>query len=109
MLNLLSAILLIIILGCLIIQLKKQENFKANSNIPLPSINFNYLSDPNYSQRALNKYYYNDDYTWILGRRKIGFIPHEYKYKHTIDGNTYYYGDKYRNIAYQERLAKIRR
>lgn len=108
MLNTLSAILLIIILGCLIIQTKKQEKFIANSNIPHPSINFNYLSDSSYSQKALNKYYINDDYNWVSGRRKIGNIPHEYRYKHTIDGNTYYYGNKYYDTALQDLLARIR-
>jgi hypothetical protein len=73
----------------------KYDPFIANSNIPLPSINFNYLSDPNYTKNALDRYYLDPDYSWAWGRRRYGNISHPYRYTNTPDGHNYYYGKYY--------------
>jgi hypothetical protein len=97
----LSYYLLILILLIILIYIvyyylpHKYDPFIANSNIPLPSINFNYLSDPNYTSNTLNRYYINPDPSWKWGRRRYGTISHPYRYTNTPDGENYYYGRNY--------------
>ena len=71
---------------------KKKESFLANQNVPQPSINFDYLSDPNYTNTVLNNYYIDNDMQYVNGRYKYGNVPHHYRYKHSADGYRYYYG-----------------
>lgn len=73
----------------------EKETFIANSNIPNPSIKFDYLHNPNYTSDVLNRYYINPDYKWIWGRRKYGPINHQWTYKNTDNGYNYYYGQFY--------------
>jgi hypothetical protein len=76
-------------------QILKNETFIANSNKLNPIINFDYLSNPNYGNDAINKYYINTDTKWIWGRRKYGTVPHQWTYKNTDNGLDYYYGQLY--------------
>jgi len=83
-------ILLIIIL--LLILLINKDSFISKNNVPSNDgkMNFDYLTNPNYSRDIINKYYLNDD-SKLNGIRNV---YHKFQQKN----NNFYGNSKYLSI-----------
>jgi len=63
---------------------------------------FGYLTNPNYANSILSRYYINDD-------KKIGgvrLVPHPYRVRYSPNGRDKYYGTLYWNKAQSDNIYK---
>ena len=80
------------------------EHFIANSNLTsLASMDFSYLTNPNYAKKILATYYLNDDKK-INGNR---VVIHPYMYTRNNNYGYYWYNPNLSNSIYKNNGVRI--
>ena len=95
-------LLMIIFYNDIVIYVRNKEKFLTENIDPDKDgrMNFNYLTNPNYSRSILLRYYINDDKK-IAGTR---LVQHPYQFTRSPNGRDRYYGTLFYNKPLSESI-----